>query len=522
MVFSCYDYVMQFRLLTLTCLGLLAAGCSDQKLNIEASTLTVPYVVALADGVKIEPLLTVGDSVNNKPDGSAYRLCGYLDGLGIYDNEDETFTLLMDHELRPGNGIARAHGYDGAFVSRWKIEKQTLRILHGEDLIKKVMLWNQQSGEYQTGKEPLRRLCSADLPDSSALFSSETGEGTREKIFFSGEEIYDLYGHGVGRAFAHIASGPDAGLTIELPRLGQLAHENVLLRPYAGTKTVAILLDDVNNKQDNAASVGQVYVYIGKKQKDGTDVEKAGLLNGTLFGVRIDGHQKETRHDDVYGKPLRFDLVEIESPEKLSGPELDEESNRLGVMDFLRPEDGAWNIADPRDFYFATTDRYDSKTKDPGYRPLPNKKKHPAPANQVGRSRLWQLRFDDPDNPESGGTITAVLDGREEHQMLDNLCVTRDGRYVMLQEDPGYVRALARIWQYDIHKDELALIAEVNPAYFTEPSDQFLTHDEETSGIIDASHVMGPGWFLLTAQAHYKHKDRELVQGGQLLAMYIP
>jgi len=54
------------------------------------------------------------------------------------------------------------------------------------------------------------------------------------------------------------------------------------------------------------------------------------------------------------------------------------------------------------------------------------------------------------------------------------------------------------------------------------PASTFLTQDEESSGIIDASDVLGNGWYLLDVQAHLKSADPELVEGGQLLAMYIP
>jgi len=49
----------------------------------------------------------------------------------------------------------------------------------------------------------------------------------------------------------------------------------------------------------------------------------------------------------------------------------------------------------------------------------------------------------------------------------------------------------------------------------------FLTQDEESSGIIDASSILGEGWYLLVQQAHYA-TDTELVEGGQLLALHIP
>jgi len=50
----------------------------------------------------------------------------------------------------------------------------------------------------------------------------------------------------------------------------------------------------------------------------------------------------------------------------------------------------------------------------------------------------------------------------------------------------------------------------------------FITQDEESSGIIDASDVLGDGWFLVDVQAHLVNaNDPELVEGGQLLGMYI-
>jgi hypothetical protein len=38
--------------------------------------------------------------------------------------------------------------------------------------------------------------------------------------------------------------------------------------------------------------------------------------------------------------------------------------------------------------------------------------------------------------------------------------------------------------------------------------------------VIDASSILGEGWYLLDVQAHYGIAG-ELVEGGQLLAMHI-
>ena len=58
-------------------------------------TAAPAYLTPTAPGVEVTPLLTTGDSVGG------YRMVGVPDGLGAYDNGDGTFTVLMNHELRP-------------------------------------------------------------------------------------------------------------------------------------------------------------------------------------------------------------------------------------------------------------------------------------------------------------------------------------------------------------------------------------------------------------------------------------
>ena len=105
--------------------------------------------------------------------------------------------------------------------------------------------------------------------------------------------------------------------------------------------------------------------------------------------------------------------------------------------------------------------------------------------------------------------------------MFDNMTIDHHG-HVYIQEDPGGNAYLAKIWRYDIATDTATVVAQHDPARFTPGASGFLTIDEESSGIIDASHVLGDGWFLLDVQAHYGVGDPELVQGGQLLALYDP
>ena len=90
--------------------------------------------------------------------------------------------------------------------------------------------------------------------------------------------------------------------------------------------------------------------------------------------------------------------------------------------------------------------------------------------------------------------------------MLDNVTIDGLGR-ILMDEDPGNRARISKVWFFDGSTPN-------NPS--------FLTQDEESSGIIDASHVLGPGWFLLDVQAGFAQADPELIEGGQLLALYDP
>src|SRR5215470_13301597 len=99
-------------------LAMLGAGSAEAQLQGPSSSQTA-YVIPTHSGVTTRSIMSVGDSVNLKPDGfTPYRMVGIPDGLGAYDNGDGTFTLVMNHELpvniagttaTPVGGI-RAHG----------------------------------------------------------------------------------------------------------------------------------------------------------------------------------------------------------------------------------------------------------------------------------------------------------------------------------------------------------------------------------------------------------------------------
>ncbi|MHC1708146.1 MAG: choice-of-anchor I family protein [Bacteroidales bacterium] len=445
------------------------------------STAVAPYLSPIGADREFTSVLTVPETVNN------YKMVGIPDGLGAFDNGDNTFTLLMNHEIGNTLGVTRAHGSTGAFVSKWIINKSDLTIVSGSDLVQNVNLWNESSYTTYNAANPsplaaFNRLCSADLPAVSAFYNNASGLGTQERIFMNGEESGSE-----GRAFAHIATGPNTGTTYELPWLGKFSWENSVASPVASDKTVVAGLDDVTG--------GQVYFYIGTKTNSGNEIDKAGLSNGKLFGVAVSGLATEISAS--YPAPATpFTLVDLGYVNGITGAALQTASVNAGVTSFLRPEDGAWDPSSPNDFYFVTTNAFTSP------------------------SRLWKLHFTDAANPELGGTITAVLDGTEGPKMMDNLTIDKYG-HILIQEDPGNQEYLAKIWQYTIANDQIELAAEHKSSLFSTGAPAFLTKDEESSGILDMENILGPGKFILTVQAHFAIPG-EAVEGGQLLAFFNP
>src|SRR5688572_3929712 len=161
------------------------------------STASTPYALPARAGFETISILTVDntgaaadDTVPNLAGGAPYGLSGIPDGQGAFDNGDGTFTLLVNHELATNAGVVRAHGARGSYVSKWIINKNSLQVLGGEDLMKEIYGWNVALQRSNPTPAPLafNRYCSADLAEITAYYNSATGLGTQARIFLNGEE----------------------------------------------------------------------------------------------------------------------------------------------------------------------------------------------------------------------------------------------------------------------------------------------------------------------------------------------
>jgi hypothetical protein len=284
-----------------------------------------------------------------------------------------------------------------------------------------------------------------------------------------------------------------------LSSLGHMSFENSVTKSGTGAKTVVAELEDTGN--------GQVYFYIGTKKDSGTDIDKAGLSGGQLYGLKIDGVASESDATALSGGSAHFSLVPLGDVTQLTGAQLGALSGPNGLSGLNRPEDGSWDPSDERNFYFNTTAAFN------------------------GVSRVWRLRFDTASDLLAGGVATIELASpafdpskpnaaQAGPRMLDNMTVNERGQVIAL-EDVGNNAYLGGVYQYDPSTKAVARIAEHDPNRFAAGAAGFITQDEESSGVIPAF-FLGNGKYLIDVQNHKASTDPELVEGGQLLLLKIP
>ena len=448
-------------------------------------TTVDPYTIPLdPTQVQIKSLLTV----NDLPTGGTtlYQMVGIPDGLGAFPDGSGKITLVSNHELTNVQGVARANGQIGAFVSRYTIDPTTDDVTDGADLIPAPASLDYSG----TPATAFSRFCSGDLAGPNALYNASSGNGYNGRLYFAGEES-----NVEGRLVGHDPVNGDAKV---LTAQGYLAWENFLLADTAASdKTVGIGNYDVANGID--------IIYVGTKTNTGSKWDKAGLTNGLTYGFKVTGAATDAAFRTNFGKfsPQPFTLTA--ALPVTTGAAQQAAALAAGALTLDRTEDGAWDPSNPNDYYFVTTGST-------------------TPTASHGRGGLWRMRFIDRTNPALGGTLELLADGSEAAPMYmpDNMTVDSAG-HILIQEDPGADNYVARIWAYDIATKSLKPIATFDPALFA-PGPTLLTNDEESSGIITAPAAFGANTFLFDAQVHTASgltSPTAQVERGQYLLMTV-
>ncbi|MDD2857265.1 MAG: DUF839 domain-containing protein [Candidatus Nanopelagicales bacterium] len=500
------------------------------------------YMEPVASGVSLKVLATAGDSLNG------YTVMGVPDGMGILQ-DGRNLTLLMNHELSAANAVAaaakRAGGAaSGSTVSAFNYDTASATIVAGTELLKSVTWYDYSTG--QTSTKPvapagadakdsfgtpnhtaaLNRFCSSYTAQPGTLsYSSVDANGKSTTVgytgpaYFTGEE-----GGDESRGFV----SDNAGNLIQLPRLGLAAWENFIVAPPKGTTTV------VMGNEDGDATDSQLFMYAGTKTTAGSWVDKAGLTNGNLYVMAINGYNDDNLFRAAVGKgkavPVSFNQIDWTKNGKIQN----QQARAAGSV-LARVEDGAFDPKNPNDYYFLTTES-DKDAKATSANPL-----YPGAARDGGA--LWRVRFADVNRPTAGATIEMLLDGSESIMMNkpDNMAIDAKGN-LLIQEDPGNNDHVARIVAYRISDGKVGTVARFKDLYFAKGGAQLMTRDEESSGVVDATPFLAvdgkdaKSYFFFNAQVHaptaVARPDiaanpasaqalKDAIEGGQIYLMTI-
>jgi hypothetical protein len=475
--------------------GVVAVVATAVSASAWAAAPKPVYLVSKNPAVALKVIATAGDSIN----GLTVR--GIPDGMGAYKNERGGITLLSSHEISTSAPLALKGKLTSAVwatsITKFNVSPNSKMITSATDFIKEVNFYNYATGKYQntpTGAAPvgvaagtfdwgISRFCSATYSAAGTFIYN--GVGYEGGLYTAGEEAGDD-----SRGFAFDMDG----VGYQLPRMGTTSFENIIPGIKAGLNTVVI------GTEDGSATDSQLTVYIGKKQSTGSSIDQAGLTNGDLYSLNIPSAKTDNIFRATVGKNKKV-AAELKKVEWNTTPVLFAKDVRENSTTFARIEDGNWDPSNPNVFYFVTTE----SNKDP----IATASNPASPTVSRDGGALWRLTFKDAQNPLLGAELEMLLNGGEALMLSkpDNITVTNDGKVVLIQEDPGNNAQLSRVLAYRVSDAKLVTVAQFDESMFKKGGSNFITEDEESSGIIDATALFAKGgdtnaYFFLNAQIH--------------------
>jgi hypothetical protein len=285
--------------------GGIALAAAPNAVGPQFVTGERPFLVALADGVVVQPILTTGDIVGD------YQMSGVPDGIGWYESAPGAIEVFFNHEL------SAAWDPSGARVSH-----VTLNAL-GE----------VTAGEYVVdGTEGYEWFCSSTL---------EIIDGT--PWYFTGEEgkHSDRYG-------MSIAIDASTGAVYEMPWFGHFGHENVV--PVQGLSKAYFGLSE-----DGFREYSQYFAYTANSFMGAIEGTEGSLRVFVPDGLVPDGNPSANDLDK--GETMSGHLERVPRAENLLPLKLEKTVQAMGAFDFNRIED---QVADPNHtgtIYFSETGR---------------------------------------------------------------------------------------------------------------------------------------------------------------------
>ena len=478
-----------------------------------------------AAGSSYQRIISVGDTLNG-----GYMFESIPDGIAFSKNGQGTVDVFVNHETSTvpfpysaATGIG-FNDFTNAMVSELRLSQNGGGVLRGRYVI-------PSEANYQ-------RFCSSYLATDVHGFDRD--------ILFTNEEATDVVNR-TGTAWpatpANGSNPEQAGLVVAydvksgaykgIYGMGRHNHENAVAIPGYGHPVV--LSGDDTFTSNPAQS--QLYSYIAD------DADAVWNDEGDLYGLVLDN----AAVNDYYDYPISSTASYSGSFKKIAKADaigdqtvLERASDALNVFQFVRVEDIAYDRTNANVIYVADSGRGLAGPTGPGI---------------STNGRVWKLVLD-PSDPTKVLSLSILIEGDDapvkapgEIHQPDNLETT--AKSLLVTEDPGSSQQFfpneanattARIWKHDLASRASTVVAKVNQSADENNVDgDGIPNDLdaapvgklgawESSGIIDASSIFGPGAFLVDVQASSYVIDQTgdpagiTVQrdGGQLGILWIP
>lgn len=470
-----------------------------------------PYLTLAPDaprGSKLKPIISVGDRVGR------FMFEGLPDGIGLAPARHGKVQAYVAHEQTTVPFFGEAD-FEDSSVSKLVLDRRAR--------VRRARVALPASAGFI-------RFCSA--------FMAGPYEGFSRYTFFANEESNDVVDVPDGAPYGPdpaVAPQRQAGYTVaydvrtgrykQIEGMGRLNHENTVVIPGGWRRHSLWTTDDTFS-----APSSQLYMYLTRSIKD-MYRDKGSLW---AFQVTHDNDGRVRRRDPFNGANDYLDIQPgddwkgrfIRVPKRIAKgntdlpPQdaLEQWSNDNNVFQFIRLEDLATDVHDPRTVYVADTG---------GTRIVPDPETGrmtrfaSSDTDQVGQAdngRIFKFEVSKR-NPRRVTSFSVLADGDAptsdptyaDMTSPDNIDTSR--RSLMVQEDADN----ARILRYDFRSGDWSTVATVNDP------------EGESSGIVDASRWFGRGAWLVNVQAHGTFVDEEqrgdvLIkrEDGQLLLMKLP
>jgi hypothetical protein len=492
-------------------------GTATAKTDEGFKTDAPPMLAPVAHGVAVDPIITVGETLEN-----GYLFESIPDGIS-FQRRGRQVDLYVNHELSlvpfPLTPVPLSD-FSNALLSKLTLSRRTAGVLDGAYVI-------PDEANYQ-------RFCSNFL-------ASGRKSGFEFPLLFTNEEATDIVNR-VGPAWPPgppgsqpeqagvvVAFNPRTGEYRTIYGMGRHNHENSVAIP--GYRYPVILSGD----DTFSAPASQMYMYIARNARAVWNDE------GQLYAFRSSDPRINDYGDLSGGASVSGEFIQVPRAIALGDQTaLENWSNENNVFQFIRIEDIAFDRKQENVVYFADTGEP---------RALPDEttgRLRRGPSGTIGpwpNGRIFKMVLD-ARNPQRVRSLSILIDGDVRgaegagdldliHQP-DNVETTK--RWVLFQEDPGSHNqyapgdpngTTARVWRYNLRTGELDVVARVDQS----PDPAARQGEWESSGIIDARRALGKGWFFIDVQAHTVFVDTApdprtgglfKREAGQLLAMYIP